>query len=86
MNSTATYSVSYMRGCRVVNGQVPICDIVALMQAWADYGHDATDEWYVDSLLSQYLNVNMVCGPRSATTAWRAELGLTPAPEDQQRK
>lgn len=83
MNMTTTYSVSHMRGCRVVNGPVPICDIVALMRAWSDNGQEANDPWFVDSLLSQYLNVNMVCGPRSATTAWRTELGLSPAHKDQ---
>jgi hypothetical protein len=73
-----TYSVTSTRGCRVIDGWVPISDMAVLMRAWADKGQHADDEWVVDGQLSEHLGVNMVCGPRSATTAWRAALGLTP--------
>jgi hypothetical protein len=75
-----TYTVTRTRGCRVIAGWVPITDMAALMRAWSDASQHAGDEWVVDAELSQQLAVNMVCGPRSATAAWRVALGLTPPP------
>lgn len=73
-----SYSVMHTRGCRVIIGALPICDLVALTNAWSERAEPGSDdEWLCDALLSQHLNVNLVCGPKHATEAWRAELGLT---------
>lgn len=73
-----SYTITHTRDCRVIRGWMPLTDMVTLMRSWADESQEDGDEWVVDGLLSQRLGVNMVCGPRSATTAWRAALGLSP--------
>lgn len=68
-----TYSVSMQNGCRVLQGRVPLSDLGALLEAWS--GLD--EEWIADAALSQALGVTLVAGPRTATQAWREELGLS---------
>lgn len=75
-DASATYTVIHVRGCRVIKGPVPIDDLVALMHAWSDRDEDKTEKWIVDSLLSQHLGANLVCGPLNATLEWRADLGI----------
>lgn len=74
--TVTTYSVTCTRGCRVIEGAVPIRDLVALIKAWTDGAEQGSAAWFFDSLLSQHLHVNVVCGPQHATDAWRDELGL----------
>lgn len=72
-----SYTVTLTRGCRIINGAIPVDDLVALIGAWTDPADKDTEhEWMADTLLSQHFNANMVIGPRHATDAWRAELGL----------
>jgi hypothetical protein len=70
------YTITHTHGCKVIDRPIPICDLAALMMAWSDH-QDPDDKWIIDTSLSQRLGVSMVCGPLSAITAWRAELGLT---------
>jgi hypothetical protein len=72
MNS---YTVTNIRGCKVINNPIPIRDFAALMMVWAD-SQDPSDKWICDSLLSHALGAAFVCGPMSATRAWRKEIGL----------
>jgi hypothetical protein len=76
MSSSTTYSVTTVRGCKVVAMPIPIIDLVALMRAWDDGQQD--DPWIMDGLLSDYFAPSMIFGPRSACDAWRAELDLWP--------
>lgn len=75
--SMACYTISDENGCKVVRGSVPLMEIAALMQEWAKCAEEGcTEEWFVDSKLSSMIGVNVVCGPRTATTAWRFSLGI----------
>jgi hypothetical protein len=68
--------VRSLRGCKVIEGALPVVEFVALVNVWgAD--QDPADAWIVDALLAQYLDANFVLGPASKCAAWRAELGLT---------
>lgn len=63
-------------GCIVIEGPIPVDDLVALTQAWQqrDAGGPA---WIMDTLLSGALpGVNMVFGPPAACLAWREQLGI----------
>jgi hypothetical protein len=76
------YTVISQRGCKVIEGAVPITEFVALVGAFgAD--QDPADEWIVDTLLAQYLDANFVLGPASVCEAWRAELGFAMPPKRQ---
>ena len=68
------YEVSDERGCKVVRGAVPINEMVALMNSWAE--NHAEAEWVADAKLSTHLGVTMVVGSQDATKAWRTELGI----------
>lgn len=71
------YTVREARGCKVIEGAVPISDFTALVTAWDTGG------WIVDSLLTQALGAAFVLGPCEACLAWRAELQLeVPAMEN----
>lgn len=70
------YTVTNTHGCKVISDPIPICDFAALMMVWADH-QDPSDRWVCDSMLSHALGVSFVCGPQSATRAWRKELGLS---------
>lgn len=74
------YTVTATRGCRVIDRPVPISEFCALVRAWEEL-QDPGDEWICDALLSSRLGVAFVVGPKSATQAWRDELGITPPTE-----
>jgi hypothetical protein len=82
MTASSSYTVTYTRGCRVIDRPIPISDLVALMNAWESLA-TPDDPWIADALLSQYCDAAIVVGPVSATTAWRAELGLSAPPPAQ---
>jgi hypothetical protein len=73
---TSRYTVSRMNECVVIEGAIPVDDLVALMAAWEK--HRAPDEpgWIIDSVLSGHLHCNMVIGPPEACLAWRQRLGI----------
>lgn len=69
------YTVVTVRGCKVVEGAVPVSEFVALVNVWgAD--QDPADEWIADARLAQQLGASFVLGPASKCAAWRAELGM----------
>lgn len=72
---SGSYTVTRNRNCVCFTGPIPITDLVALTQAWIA-GSDPADAYVVDALLSEAVGATFVCGPASATLAWRAELGL----------
>lgn len=81
-----SYTITEVRGCRVIAGALPVDDLVALIGAWTraeDKG--SAHEWFCDALLAQHLGVNLVCGPLHATRAWRALLNISP-PKTRRRK
>lgn len=72
-----SYTVTDTHGCKVIQGPLPIDDLVALMQAWAKRAGDEpapADEWVVDATLCGLLGATLVAGPRALTQAWRDEL------------
>ena len=72
----SSYTISDENGCKVVRGAVPITDIAPLMQSWAGRDQDGDDEWVADAKVSTAIGACLVCGPLSATTAWRQVLGI----------
>lgn len=70
------YSVIRSNGCVVIEGAVPVDDLVALIKAWDKYRDPDEPEWICDSLLSGHLKCNMVIGPPDACQAWRERLGI----------
>lgn len=69
------YVVISIRGCKVIEGAVPVSEFVALVKVWEDL-QEAADPWIVDALLAQDLCANFVVGPASACKQWRADRGL----------
>jgi len=70
------YTVMRTHGCVVIEGPVPVDDLVALMHAWEKHRFEDEPAWIVDSLLSSHLRCNMVIGPPEACQAWRERLGI----------
>lgn len=68
------YSVTSVRGCKVIKGEVPVDEFVALTRAWTKYEDDG--EWIFDTLLPAAIGASFVVGPKAACAAWRSELGL----------
>ena len=66
----------------MVDGRIPISDIAALLESWAESsarwcGSGPDDKWIIDSLLAAHLGINLVCGSLRNTLAWRMELEIT---------
>lgn len=70
------YTVTDTHGCKVIDRPIPVTDCVALMQAWEKAFDNPADTWVCDSVLAAHFRAALVVGPKSATEAWRAELGL----------
>lgn len=70
-----SYVVISVRGCKVIEGEVPVSDFCALVKAWESLAEPG-DPWIVDSLLAGDLHATFVIGPTSACQQWRAERGL----------
>jgi len=74
-----SYTVRIEHGCRIVSGLVPLTDMAALLLAWSqdeETVRGTVDEWVADTKLSKALGVNLVCGTRRDTEAFRALLGV----------
>lgn len=72
-----SYTVSESHGCKIITGQLPLGDLVALLDAWGKRdGAPATpdDEWVVNAILAEVLDAALVAGPHRATRAWLDEL------------
>ena len=69
-----SYTVTRHRHGIVVEGPFPVCDLAALLPAWAErYG------WTLcDSLISGKLGASLVVTDREHGDAWRRELGAVP--------
>lgn len=79
------YRVCRINGCRVIYGEVPITDMVALVTAWTANERDGEDmetvadldeAWVMDGKLAEALGANLVAGTRRDTKAWRALLKI----------
>jgi hypothetical protein len=69
------YTVRRENDCIVIEGWVPVTDLVGLMRGW-EKDHGEGEAWIVDSLLSTHLKCNMVLGTPQACLAWRQQLGI----------
>jgi hypothetical protein len=72
------YRVRRENDCVVIEGWIPVTDLVALTREWNENHRDGDEAWIVDSVLAQHLKCNMVMGTPRACLAWRQQLGLTP--------
>jgi hypothetical protein len=70
------YTVRRENDCVVIEGWIPVTDLVALTREWDQTRGDGDEAWIVDSLLSQHLKCNMVLGTPRACLAWRQQLGI----------
>lgn len=72
-----SYTVRHLYKCYIIEGPVPINDMVALMRSWAwtapDDGID--DEWIVDADLAARMGATIVCGQRRDIAALRKSRG-----------
>lgn len=75
------YTVFSARGCRLIQGAVPVDDLVALSRTWDNHGAGQPG-WLMANDLAHALGMTLACGPREAIDAWRAELGLLPVAGD----
>lgn len=78
----SSYTVTQSHSCRIIDRPIPIDDFVALIHAWQKLSNPG-DIWICDYLLAAHLGAAFIVGPESATRAWRAELGITPQPDDE---
>jgi hypothetical protein len=69
--SAGSYTVERLPRGLVIRGQLPLSDLVFLMEAWAEEGYEIAD-----ALLSKHLGVTLVLTTKEHSTAWRRELGL----------
>jgi hypothetical protein len=74
------YTVQSVRGCKVVLGEIPIDDFVALSEVWARQYQIEGDEWIADAVLAHRLGAALVLGPMSACLQWRGSLHLGDQP------
>lgn len=72
------YTITRTNGCIVVEGAVPVDDLVALTRAWEKREDPGAPKWIADLVLSSHLRCNMVFGPPEACQAWRERLGVAP--------
>jgi hypothetical protein len=70
------YKVRREHDCIVIEGWIPVTDLVALTREWDKTRGDGEAAWIVDSLLASHLQVNMVLGTPQACLAWRQQLGI----------
>jgi hypothetical protein len=73
------YTIMRTNGCIVIEGAIPVDDLVVLMKAWEKHRFEDEPAWIVDSLLSEVLKCNMVIGPPAACQQWRERLKLVVA-------
>lgn len=69
------YTIIRSHDCIVIEGAVPVNDLVALMRVWEKREVYETP-WIVDALLSAHMKCNMVLGPPDACATWRKQLGI----------
>lgn len=65
----SSYTVSSLNGCKLVKGEVPVLEFVALLNVWGD-------KWVIDGELADALGVNLVIGPPDHVSAWREQLEI----------
>jgi hypothetical protein len=70
------YKVRRENDCVVIEGWIPVTDLVALTREWDKTRGDGEAAWIVDSLLASHLQCNMVLGTPQACLAWRQQLGI----------
>jgi hypothetical protein len=75
--SDERYTVIRTKDCMVIQGHLPLADCGALLKVWSEYQREG-DEWILDPYLAEYLEANLVAGPKSACQLWRQQLGIAP--------
>jgi hypothetical protein len=70
-----SYRITSIRGCKVIEGAVPVSEFVALTKVWSELVDQDDDEWIVDAVLANAIGANFVLGPKAYCQAWRVEIG-----------
>jgi len=73
-----SYTIETHCGCKVVRGSVPLRELAALTETWADLGEDGQpdQEWVIDYGLASLLEVTVVAGTRFDLNLLRGKAGF----------
>lgn len=63
------YSVSDSNGCKLIKGDIPAGELIALLSAW-------DSEWVIDAQLALAMGGDIVVGPADNLLRLRSELSL----------